>query len=141
MILLDTDHLSLLQWGGDLAGRIERRMSALGVANSFPTSIISYEEQMRGWISVIASAKAIADQIRMYSRLHAQLRFFSTLTIFDFSEKAAVEFQRLGKLKIRIGTMDLKIASISLALGATLFTRNVQDFSKVPGLRIEGATT
>jgi tRNA(fMet)-specific endonuclease VapC len=33
--------------------------------------------------------------------------------------------------------MDLKIASIALANGATLLTRNTRDFQKVPGLQIE----
>jgi len=33
--------------------------------------------------------------------------------------------------------MDLKIASIALANDATLLTGNSNDFSNVPGLRIE----
>lgn len=36
-----------------------------------------------------------------------------------------------------MGTMDLKIASISLAHGATLLTRNLRDFEAMPGLRLE----
>lgn len=38
---------------------------------------------------------------------------------------------------MRIGTMDLKIAAICLAHDATLLTRNLVDFEKVPGLRVE----
>ncbi|MEO5802504.1 MAG: type II toxin-antitoxin system VapC family toxin, partial [Verrucomicrobiota bacterium] len=38
---------------------------------------------------------------------------------------------------VRIGSMDLKIACIALAHDATLLTRNVNDFSQVPGLRVE----
>jgi tRNA(fMet)-specific endonuclease VapC len=40
-------------------------------------------------------------------------------------------------MKIRIGTMDLKIASICLAHDALLLSRNRVDFEKVPGLRVE----
>lgn len=36
--------------------------------------------------------------------------------------------------------MDLKIAAIALANDATVLTRNMKDFSRVPGLRIEDAT-
>lgn len=35
-----------------------------------------------------------------------------------------------------MSTSDLKIASIALAHDATLLTRNLHDFTKVPGLRI-----
>jgi tRNA(fMet)-specific endonuclease VapC len=40
-------------------------------------------------------------------------------------------------MKIRIGTMDLKIASIVKVRDATLFSRNLRDFRKVPGLKVE----
>ncbi len=33
--------------------------------------------------------------------------------------------------------MDLKIAAITLANNATLLTRNLADFNKVPGLKAE----
>jgi len=33
--------------------------------------------------------------------------------------------------------MDLKIAATCLARGATLLTRSLKDFGKVPGLRAE----
>ena len=39
--------------------------------------------------------------------------------------------------RIRIGTMDLKIAAIALANDAILLSRNLTDFSKVPALRVE----
>ena len=37
---------------------------------------------------------------------------------------------------VRIGAMDIKIASIALANDAILLTRNLNDFQKVPGLRV-----
>ena len=47
------------------------------------------------------------------------------------------QFQTLWVQRIRIGTMDLKIAATALAYDATLLTRNAKDFSKVPGLLME----
>jgi tRNA(fMet)-specific endonuclease VapC len=40
-------------------------------------------------------------------------------------------------MRLRLGTMDLKIAAIARANDATLLTRNTTDFQKVPGLRFE----
>jgi tRNA(fMet)-specific endonuclease VapC len=42
----------------------------------------------------------------------------------------------LKAAKTRLGTMDLKIASIALANDAILLSRNVGDFQKVPGLQV-----
>ncbi len=39
--------------------------------------------------------------------------------------------------RIRIGTQDLRIASIAIAHGGTVLTRNRKDFEQVPGLTIE----
>ena len=44
---------------------------------------------------------------------------------------------RLHGLRIRIGTMDLRIASIALAQGGILLSRNLRDFERVPDLKVE----
>jgi predicted nucleic acid-binding protein len=38
---------------------------------------------------------------------------------------------------VRIGSMDLKIACIGLVHDALVLSGNLQDFQKVPGLRVE----
>jgi len=48
-----------------------------------------------------------------------------------------ISSSNLRQQKIRIGTMDLKIASIALVNDALLITANIRDFSLVPGLRCE----
>jgi tRNA(fMet)-specific endonuclease VapC len=53
------------------------------------------------------------------------------------NKAAADTFVRLRKEGVRVGTMDLKIASISLVHDATLLTRNGGDFGKVHGLRFD----
>jgi tRNA(fMet)-specific endonuclease VapC len=58
----------------------------------------------------------------------------------DYDQREAVEFERLRQARIHIGTMDLKIAAIALANNATLLSRNLADFGKVPGLRVEDWT-
>jgi len=47
------------------------------------------------------------------------------------------QFNNLRKQRVRIGTMDLKIASIAIANNATLLSANTCDFVQVPSLRLE----
>lgn len=54
-----------------------------------------------------------------------------------FDARAADQFAVLRRQRIRVGTMDLKIASIALVNEALLVTANLRDFSLVPGLRCE----
>ena len=55
----------------------------------------------------------------------------------DFDEQAQTVFQRLRAQRLRIGTLDLRIAAIALSREATLVTRNRQDFAGIPTLNIE----
>jgi len=140
MILLDTDHITLLQRAGPLGDKIRARLHLLALADHPPTTIITYEEQIRGWTAELARAKTLATQIEVYDRLRATLNYFSATEIADFDIAAATIYQQLIKRKIRIGTMDLKIAAIALSRGDTLWTRNATDYAKVPDLHILDAT-
>jgi len=137
MYILDTDHMSLLERADSLAGqRIRRRLNKL-LSDEAVTTIISFEEQMRGWTSLLAKAQSLSLQVEAYHRLKQSLGRYCETQVLNFDEQAAAEFQRLQKSRIRIGTMDLKIAAIALAQGATLLSRNLTDFRKVPGLQVE----
>jgi len=60
--------------------------------------------------------------------------------VLAFDDAVSAVFDRLVAQRVRIATMDLRIASIALSQGLTLLTRNKQDFAKVPGLAIEDWT-
>jgi tRNA(fMet)-specific endonuclease VapC len=60
--------------------------------------------------------------------------------VLGYDDEAGAQFERLRKMRIHIGTMDLKIAAIALASDATVLTRNISDFGRVPGLRAEDWT-
>lgn len=62
------------------------------------------------------------------------------MNLLSFSDDAQERFDALRKQQIRIGTMDLRIASIALVEDATVLTANTTDFEKVPGLRIDDWT-
>ncbi len=134
MYLLDTDHISLIDRSD--GHNIRVRLAAVSPDEVF-ASIISYEEQMRGWLAHINSLRRMDQQLDGYRRLERMLQFYCTTPLLPFDQKAIEHFQRLWMARVRIGTMDLKIASIALANDAVLLTRNLSDFGKVPDLRIE----
>lgn len=136
MFLLDTDHITLVDRGGQEGRNIRDRLAMLP-EGQVAASVISYEEQMRGWLSAINAIRNVDRQIDAYLRLERFLDYYCGMTLLPFNVAAAEQFQRLWVTRIRVGTMDLKIASIALANSATLLSRNLSDFSKVPGLVVE----
>jgi tRNA(fMet)-specific endonuclease VapC len=136
MYLLDTDHISLLARGGVAGEHILRRVLRSHSAQ-VAVSIVSYEEQLRGWLSQIAATRVVERQVLYYHELERMLDRYCRAPILPFDARAAAIFSDLVQNRLRIGTMDLKIAAIALANDATLLTRNTGHFERVPGLRFE----
>jgi tRNA(fMet)-specific endonuclease VapC len=137
VILLDTDHLNLLQIGrGGTYDSLAARMDASSDRH-FATTVITFEEHMRGWLARIRQAHAVANQVRPYDQLIDLVRFFEAWEIVRFDQNGAQRFGDLRRQRIRIGTQDLKIACIALEQGALLLSANTADFRQVPGLRVE----
>src|SRR5207244_1476271 len=99
------------------------------------TTGINPEEQMRGWLSAIHGQHDVRRQVPYYERLVGLFRFFADWRILPFDSLAADMFASLRAQSVRIGSMDLKIASIVLVHDATLLSDNLRDFKKVPGPR------
>ncbi len=136
MYILDTDHISLIARGGD-EGRCIIQKIAVNLNEMIAVSIISYEEQMRGWLAEIAATGIIDRQKLNYNQLERMLKYYCGTPILPLDEGSISIFHNLWIQRLRIGTMDLKIASIALSNDAILLTRNISDFSKVPGLKFE----
>jgi tRNA(fMet)-specific endonuclease VapC len=140
MIVLDTDHLSVLERSDQPgSGALRARLANLPPAEVV-TTIISYEEQMRGWMAYLARTRSVAHQVEAYHRLLQHLDNYRRIPVLPFDEAAAVAFQQLRRARLRIGTMDLKIAAIAVSRDATLLSRNLADFRRVPGLQVEDWT-
>ena len=95
---------------------------------------------MRGWLSFVAKSKTPEEQIYAYQRLHAFINNYRNALILDYDEKAVEVFRELKSQKIRVGTMDLKIASIAIANNAILVSRNLSDFERIPDLTVNDWT-
>ncbi len=134
--ILDTDHLSILQRRSEPAfGHLSLRLSQHSPDLIF-TTIISFQEQFQGWRAFINKAATVTALITAYAKLEQLIQSFSLSQILPFDQKAAGLAEQLKQQKIRIGTLDLRIAGIALSQNATLLTSNLRDFGKVPNLRM-----
>jgi tRNA(fMet)-specific endonuclease VapC len=141
MVILDTDHMSVLERREQPGvGNLRARLAEVPPSEVM-TTVISYEEQMRGWMAYLARARSMAQQITAYGRLLSHLESYRRIPVLGFDEAAATVFQRLRHARIRMGVMDLKIASIVLSRNATLLSRNLGDFRQIPDLHVEDWTT
>nr|WP_242048852.1 type II toxin-antitoxin system VapC family toxin [Planktothrix sp. FACHB-1365] len=100
-------------------------------------TIITVEEQMKGWLNAIQQSSQSNRLIWGYKGLQDGLKFFQTIQVLDFDQDAYNCYIELVRQKIRIGTRDLRIAATVISKNGILVTRNRQDFERVPGLRFE----
>lgn len=133
MKALDTDTLTLF-----LAGHprvLERRQQE---DEEVVVAVITRIEMLQGRFASLLKAANGPELQRAQERLDGTERGLATFRTLSVIEAAAAEFDRLRqdkKLK-KIGRADLLIASIVLAHRATLVTRNLKDFRRIPGLQV-----
>lgn len=135
MFVLDTDHLSFY-------GRNHPQVIAQLRAKQheqIATTAINIEEQLRGRLAQVAEAKKLgAEALSItYQRLTETLVLLNEFQVLQYSKNSDAIYQSLKAQKIRVGTQDLRIASIVLAHNGILLTKNLQDFGKIPNLKIQ----
>jgi tRNA(fMet)-specific endonuclease VapC len=136
LYVLDTDTFTLFREGHD---EVNRRVQAHPPAE-LATSVITVEEQLTGWYSLVRRART-PEQLEMaYRELAESVQFCSQVQILPYTQAAIGRFEGLRALRLNVGAMDLRIAAIVLEAGATLVTRNLRDFRRIPGLMIEDWT-
>ena len=137
MILLDTDHLSVFTDERDprnslLNSRLEAASEQVACA------IVNVEKLLRGWLALIYRLSDVRRQPRACDRLGRLFNVLNDWEIVPFDDRAADRFTDLRRQRIRIGTMDLKIASVASVNNAPRsVTSNLRDFTLIPELRCE----
>lgn len=141
MFLLDTDHLVIIQQATlPEFSRIAERMADYEEADFF-VSIVTFHEQVLGWSTYLSRAKTKQSVVRAYDKFRKILVDFTALPVIPFDEAASDVFETMRQQRVRVGTMDLRIAATALARNYTVLTRNLVDFQKVPGLRVDDWTS
>ncbi len=136
LYVLDTDHISLYQKSHP---QVVSRIQATD-AQEVAVTIISAEEQLRGWFDAIRQATSGERLLWAYRGLRQGIEYFNTIRVLDLNQDALNRYVALRAAKLRVGTQDLRIASIVLSINGTLVTRNRRDFAQVPELKIEDWT-
>jgi len=134
MYLLDTDTLVHLFARHPL---VVRHLAANGRMFAVST-VISKVELLRGRHEFLLKAKDGQDLLRAQQLLDETEQSLEQVLILDVDAKSAEWFDRLrGQRALRkVGRADLLIAGIVLAHDATLVSRNLRDFRRVPGLKV-----
>lgn len=127
MILLDTNICIAFLNGSDAS--VFERLKSLSPGEVALCSIVKAE--------LLFGARKSARVGQNLTRLNT---FFKSMSSLDFDDRAAVHYgivrAHLEAAGTPIGANDLLIASIALASDIALATRNVDEFVRVPGLRL-----
>lgn len=135
MLILDTDHLSALASERAVSVQLLARLAESG--ESVATTVVCVEEHVRGWLTRIAGARTSVASVAAYAKFQRAVEDLGRGVILPFDATAAEQFEQLRSLKLGVGTADLRIAAISLGTGLRLLSRNLRDFERVLGLRVE----
>ena len=131
----------------DIAGFIQqdypavlRYLESLAAEDRLVTTIITFNEDIRGWQARCNQARDAFARSLAYNQLQRALDFYCQKQCLPFDEAAVEIFNQLRARDKRIGTNDLAIAAIVLSFNGILVTRNFVDFSRIPDLPLEDWT-
>ena len=83
MIVLDTDHLSILQHrDSPHADSLRQRIGSVK-DEEVVTTVVTYEEQVRSWLAQIGRHSDVDDQVPFYDRLIRFADFFADWELLD----------------------------------------------------------
>lgn len=140
MYIFDTDHIGILQRRrGPDYDRLVTKIARVRETDIYVT-IVSFHEQVSGWTKYVKSAQDPSRIVVGYLRLETILRNFAEAQVLPYSTSASEIFEDIRSQKIRVATMDLRIASIAIAQRMILVTRNTVDFDRIPNLVLEDWT-
>ena len=92
MILLDTDHVNVLKYPDSLQFvTLTTRLNA-SADQDIATTVITVEEQMRGWLALIHRSDDVHRQVIAYQELLRLVDFFVRWHVIPFDAQAADAF-------------------------------------------------
>lgn len=137
LYVMDTD---IVGFAFQRHSKVMQRIQNLPEGDLIVTTIITFGEDLSGWLPACRRAPDGAARARAYARLQRGLDFYRRWPCLPFDAAAAAVFDDLRAQKLRIGTNDLAIAAVTLSTNGILLTRNAVDFARIPNLSFEDWT-
>jgi tRNA(fMet)-specific endonuclease VapC len=133
LYVLDTDILTLYRRNHPVVvSRIDAQPP-----DELAITVMSVEEQLSGWYRMLRRARQPDKLAAAYEELAEATAFLGGWRILSFPLPAIARYRQLCSLKLNVGKADLRSAAIALEFGATVVTRNLHDFQRVPNLTVE----
>ena len=134
MHILDTDTLTHLHAGNP---NVVKHLQVLSDADVGVT-IVTKIELLRGRFEYVLKASNGSNLVRAQQWLFRTVELLAQIRVVPFDEQSVAIFERLRihRRFRKVGRADLLVASVVLAHGATLVTRNVRHFRQFPGLAV-----
>ena len=134
MHILDTDILTHLYAGHPHVIHSLQNINDPDVC----TTIVTKVELLRGRFDFLLKAATSAELLRAQQWLYRTEELLSQIVVIPFNEASLNQFDRLraGKKFQKMGRADLLIAGIALSHRATLVTRNIRHFQRIPNLKL-----
>jgi tRNA(fMet)-specific endonuclease VapC len=132
LFVLDTDTLSLYRKGHTAVCQQVASHPQVELA----ITIITVEEQLTGWYTLLRRVTRPDDLARAYQRLGDTVQHLASWQILPYTTAAIAGYDQLSALHLNVRKMDLRIAAIALEHAGTVVTRNLRDFQRIPNLPV-----
>src|SRR5437870_3080303 len=108
LYVMDTD---IVGFAFQRHSRVMQRIQSLPEDDLIVTTIITFGEDLGGWLPACRHAPDGAARARAYTRLQRGLDFYQQWVCLPFDEADATLFDQLHTQKPRVGTNDLAITN------------------------------
>jgi tRNA(fMet)-specific endonuclease VapC len=134
MLLLDTNILTAMYSGNAKVLAALDRSEDPDVA----TTIINKVELLKGRMDFLLKAESGVEILRAQAWFQETERLLQEIPVVTFDSRSAELFDQLSQRSAlrKIGRADLLIGTIALVNQATIVTRNLKDFQRIPGLKL-----
>ena len=92
MLVLDTNHIMELAYPSPASERLRLRL--LRTESGVFTTVVTVEEELRGWLARLNRSRDAGEQIRLYPKLMERVNFFARWVVLPLDVESCAAFAR-----------------------------------------------